>query len=89
MEINCENGCQSTFLRKDKLSHDGKCPQATVSCPFAKHGCQTLIKRCDFNDHQVEAAVSHSSLLASAITAVKSDALLGKVHVSGSQIYTD
>jgi hypothetical protein len=71
--VSCINKCGLTHLRQEKDAHEAVCPQAIVTCPFVSHGCDVAggLRRCDYNTHQVEAAVKHSELVATGLDAVK------------------
>ena len=74
VSVSCKNGCNASHLRREMEAHETVCQLAEVKCPFECHGCEIQgLRRCDYNEHQVEFAVKHSELLATAVTQVKKD----------------
>ena len=54
--------CQAPYLREDEPAHDLTRPEKHVECPFECHGCSDAVARKDFDQHQIDSAVSHSEL---------------------------
>ena len=63
--------CNAPYLRENHAAHTLACPEKRVMCPFACHGCTTVVIRKDFDQHQIDSAVSHSKLLADELASVK------------------
>ena len=57
--------CDLSYPIDDQDTHDDVCPEKPVVCPFAGHGCSTVILRKDANQHQRDHSIVHSELLAS------------------------
>lgn len=69
VSLTCTN-CQAPYLREDQAAHHACCPEKPVTCPFACHGCAVALVRKDYDQHQIDGAVSHAELLAGKLSAV-------------------
>ena len=74
--------CSAPCLRENQAAHDLACLEKPTTCPFACHGCTTVVLRKGYNQHQIDNAITHSELLATemssmkqAVTALQSDML--------------
>jgi hypothetical protein len=65
--------CGASISRGQLAEHTATaCPDASVTCPFAKFGCDVKdLKRRDCDKHQAEAAQKHSELVASKLSLVE------------------
>ena len=65
--------CDASYLREDEAAHELACLEKPVTCPFACHGCSTVVLRRHADQHQIDCAIKHSELLATAMNTMRKE----------------
>ena len=62
--LTCPNKCGSDKIKRKELeSHRRQCPQEPVECPFAKAGCNDILKHWQLEAHVISNQQQHNMLL--------------------------
>ena len=62
-QIDCPNeGCQEKLKRRNVEAHRQQCPKETISCEYAKLGCEHVCPREAIADHNVKQVQGHLQL---------------------------
>lgn len=65
--INCNECGHAMMLANLQVHLDVDCPEYSVACPFAPHGCAEVVPRRLIGDHIERSGANHAALLSSAI----------------------
>ena len=65
--------CAASFLRESQDEHDLICLEKPVVCPFAPHGCTAVLRRMEYDQHQIDSAVAHTELVATEVNSLKNE----------------
>ena len=69
LRIDCLNeGCQVKPKRRDMEVHRQQCPKETISCEYAKLGCEHVCPREDIADHNEKQVQGHLQLAINKLT---------------------
>ena len=56
----CPNECLKDLIRKEIESHiENDCPNTMIECPYKKMGCETVMKRCEIEEHEQRSESKH------------------------------
>ena len=61
--INCPNGCEAIFIRKELDRHRDECELETIECSYKVIGCSWRVQRKGLSEHLDEFVKGHEQLM--------------------------
>jgi hypothetical protein len=74
MKVPCPRYCGVNDMRRGELEvHEGKCPDASIKCPFFNSGCRVELTRKELDEHIEKSTSTHLMKLMAGYNALKAD----------------